>query len=181
MAMSRSLGGRSLTSRSRYIFSGSRSSKPATIRRAVDFPHPEGAHQDGNSCLHVKSNCFTRPRFPTFSSVSSTTLAMVTTRPPSCIFYHRCRGSCPRTFVGVFDGPQAKEGSRKERRWLVSQHSKSKKSVLSPASLSSQRTQSVRSFSSGRESARAKKLSSENSGKCLAGRALSRPAKQSPL
>ena len=43
MAMSRSLGGRSLTTRSPMRISPSViSSKPATIRSAVDLPEPDG-------------------------------------------------------------------------------------------------------------------------------------------
>src|SRR5262245_55003102 len=50
MAMSRSLGGRSLTTRSPITISPAViSSSPATIRSVVDFPHPEGPTRTMNS------------------------------------------------------------------------------------------------------------------------------------
>jgi hypothetical protein len=48
--MSRSLGDRSLTTRSpMYIFPDEIPSNPATIRNAVDFPHPDGPTRITNS------------------------------------------------------------------------------------------------------------------------------------
>src|SRR6185369_8078961 len=50
MAMSRSLGGRSLTRRSpMWISPAVISSRPATIRRVVDLPHPDGPTRTMNS------------------------------------------------------------------------------------------------------------------------------------
>jgi hypothetical protein len=50
MAMSRSLGGRSLTTRSPIeIVPPVISSRPAIIRSAVDFPHPDGPTNTMNS------------------------------------------------------------------------------------------------------------------------------------
>ncbi len=50
MAMSRSRAGTSLTRRSPILMSPSvTSSRPASIRSAVDFPHPEGPTRIMNS------------------------------------------------------------------------------------------------------------------------------------
>src|SRR5213593_4749125 len=52
MAMSRSFGGRSLTTRSPIVISPAViSSSPATIRSVVDLPHPEGPTRTMNFLL----------------------------------------------------------------------------------------------------------------------------------
>ena len=64
MAMSRSLGGTSLTTRSPILTVPSLiSSSPATIRSAVDLPQPEGPTSTMNSLSRIS----------TFMSVMATT------------------------------------------------------------------------------------------------------------
>src|SRR5215510_4665285 len=54
MAMSRSFGGRSLTTRSPITISPAViSSRPATIRKVVDLPHPEGPTRTMNSLSRI--------------------------------------------------------------------------------------------------------------------------------
>src|ERR1700716_4092880 len=54
MAMSRSFGGRSLTTRSPIVISPAViSSSPATIRSVVDLPHPEGPTRTTNSLSRI--------------------------------------------------------------------------------------------------------------------------------
>ena len=54
MAMSRSLGGTSLTTRSPMRISPSEiSSRPASMRRQVDLPQPEGPTKTTNSLSEI--------------------------------------------------------------------------------------------------------------------------------
>src|SRR4030042_1507632 len=76
MAISRSFGGRSLTTRSPMeIVPVPGSSNPAIIRRAVDLPHPEGPTRMVNSLsstMRLKSfTAWTVPKcFETFSRIT---------------------------------------------------------------------------------------------------------------
>jgi hypothetical protein len=63
MAMSRSFGGRSFTTVSPILITPSLiSSRPATMRSAVDFPHPDGPTSTRNSPSAISTS---RSRTPT--------------------------------------------------------------------------------------------------------------------
>src|SRR6476646_645448 len=80
MAMSRSGGGRSVTSRSPIeIVPSVISSSPAIIRRRVDFPHPEGPTSTMNSpsaIVRLTSSTATTPAANSFVTCSSVISAM---------------------------------------------------------------------------------------------------------
>ena len=84
MAMSRSLGGRSLTIRSPMRSSPDVIvSSPATIRSAVDLPHPDGPTSTRNSPSSIVRSMSATPTTPlgyTFVSFSMVTAAI--RRPP---------------------------------------------------------------------------------------------------
>src|SRR5262245_54779700 len=83
MAMSRSRGGTWLTTRSPILIAPSLiSSRPATMRRAVVLPHPEGPTRTMNSSSAISRSIFETARVPSGYTLATSLNVTPATRPP---------------------------------------------------------------------------------------------------
>src|SRR5712691_9547858 len=106
MAMSRSFGGRSVTARSPIWTSPAvTSSSPATIRRIVDFPHPEGPTRTMNSPSPISSDTRSTATTSPNSFVTSSRTILATALPLPVAHPNP-----------TSDGPRAGGGRRRDRR-----------------------------------------------------------------
>src|SRR5215471_16008052 len=120
MAMSRSLGGRSLTSRSPMRSSPDvMVSRPATMRRAVDLPQPDGPTSTRNSpssMLRSMSTTAVTPLGYTLVSLSIVTAATGTSLIGAPSALHRAGQQAPDEVALEREEHGERQGDRHERR-----------------------------------------------------------------
>src|SRR5215475_10857235 len=119
--MSRSLGGRSLTSRSPMRSSPDEMvSRPATMRRAVDLPHPDGPTSTRNSPSSMLRSMSITAATPlgytlvTFSIVTAATATSSSIGAPSAL--HRAGQQAPDEVALEREEHGERQGDRHERR-----------------------------------------------------------------